>query len=453
MKYRILVIDDEAAMCELLADDLRRREFEVATKTSAEEALNEVRRQDFHVVLTDFKMPRMDGLTFCRELNQIRPEIPVVVMTAFGSMETAIEAIRAGAYDFVTKPIEMQVLALTLARAGRHHELTAKVRILSDELKGKEKFGELLGSSEPMMRLYDQLSRIADSEAAVLVTGESGSGKELVAKAIHEQGPRISEPFVAVNCAALPQTLLESELFGHVKGAFTDARADRKGLFLQANGGTLFLDEIGEMPTEMQAKLLRVLEERKVRPIGGQQESPFDVRLISATNRDLDSAVEDGEFREDLFYRVNVIQIALPPLRSRGTDILLLAQHFVELFAAPTNKEVRGISEPVAERLLAYNWPGNVRELRNVIERAVALTRFDQISVDDLPGNVQRFKPSEVVIAGDDPAELLTLAQIENRYIQHVLNATEGNKTMAAKILGLDRKTLYRKLKVSSPEP
>lgn len=447
MKSNILVIDDEQAMCDLLTDDLKRRGFAPLAMTSALAALEYLRSNAVDVVLTDLKMPKMDGISFCKESTQLRPDVPVVIMTAFGSMDTAIEAIRAGAYDFVTKPIEMQVLAIALSRAARHRELESKVRLLSEEVQRNPKFGELLGSSEPMQNLYDQLTRVAASEAAVLVTGESGSGKELVAKAIHQQGARRDKPFVAVNCAALPEALLESELFGHVKGAFTDARSDRKGLFLEADGGTLFLDEIGEMPPPMQAKLLRVLEERTVRAVGSSKERPFDVRLVSATNRDLETAIEEGAYREDLFYRINVIQLELPPLRARGTDILLLAQHFIEKFASVSNKDVRGISEPVAEKLLAYSWPGNVRELRNVIERAVALTRFDQLTVEDLPEKINEFKSSHVVIAGDDPTELLRLEEVERRYIQHVLKATEGNKTMAAKILGLDRKTLYRKLK------
>ena len=446
-KARILVVDDEQAMCDLLADDLKRRDFAPTTSKSPIQALDLVRQDTFDVVLTDLKMPRMDGLQFCREVVQIRPDLPVIVMTAFGSMDTAIEAIRAGAYDFVTKPIEMQFLAIALSRAAKHRELQSTIKRLSEDHRSKAGFGDLLGESEPMKRLYDQLNRIAESDAAVLVTGESGSGKELVARAVHERSNRQQQPFVAVNCAALPEALLESELFGHVRGAFTDARTDRKGLFVEADGGTLFLDELGEMPLGMQTKLLRVLEERKVRPVGGTQEVPFDVRIVSATNRDLETAVEEKAFREDLFYRINVVQLELPPLRSRGTDILLLAQHFIERFAERSNKEVDGLSEPVAEKLLSYNWPGNVRELRNVMERAVALTRFDKLTVDDLPDKIRQFKSSQVVLVGDDPAELLPLGEIEARYIQHVLKATEGNKTMAAKILGLDRKTLYRKLK------
>jgi two-component system response regulator HydG len=294
--------------------------------------------------------------------------------------------------------------------------------------------------------LYDQLARIADSEASVLITGESGTGKELVAKALHRRSRRADKPFVAVNCAALPDTLLESELFGHAKGAFTDAQAARKGLFVQAEGGTLLFDEIGEMPLAMQAKLLRALEEGKVRPVGGETEVSFDARIIAATNRDLESAVEEGRFREDLFFRVNVIHIELPPLRSRGTDTLLLAQHFLEQFAARSGKEVVGLSKPVAERLLAYTWPGNVRELRNAVERAVALARYDKLAVEDLPEKIRDYQSSQVFVAGTDPAELVPLEEVERRYILHVLDSVDGNKTLAARTLGLDRKTLYRKL-------
>jgi two-component system response regulator HydG len=298
-----------------------------------------------------------------------------------------------------------------------------------------------------MLKLYDQLAQIADSEAAVLIMGESGTGKELVARALHHRSRRGAKPFVAVNCAALPDTLLESELFGHVKGAFTDARNDRRGLFLQAEGGTLFLDEIGEMPLAMQPKLLRALEESKVRPVGGEQEIDFDVRVLAATNRDLETAVEEGRFRKDLYFRIDVIQIDLPPLRARGADALLLAQHFVEVCAARAKKQIQGLSAGVAEKLLAYPWPGNVRELRNVVERAVALTRFDQLTLDDLSEKVRDHRGSQVVLAGSDPAELVPLEDVERRYILHVLEAVQGNRTLAARSLGLDRKTLYRKLR------
>jgi two-component system response regulator HydG len=447
MTSRVLIVDDEPNMCEMLEADLTTRQFEVAWFTAAAGAFKSLQNEQFDVVLTDLKMPGIDGIQLCERIVANRPDIPVVVMTAFGSLETAVQAIRAGAYDFVTKPVEMDMLALTLQRAVKHRALQAKVKILSQAVEQSQRFDEILGASPPMQALYDHLARIADAETSVLITGESGTGKELVARAIHNKSRRADASFVAVNCAALPEALLESELFGHAKGAFTDARAERKGLFLQAEGGTLFLDEIGDLPVPMQAKLLRAIEERKLRPVGGDLEVPFDVRLVTATNRDLETAVEENRFREDLFFRVNVIQIDLPPLRARGTDVLLLAQHFVELFAARASKDVTGISHAVAEKLLAYSWPGNIRELRNVIERAVALARYDKLAVEDLPEKIRDYRRKQVVLAGDDPDDLVPLEEVEQRYILHVLDAVDGNKTLAARTLGLDRKTLYRKLR------
>ncbi|HAY78909.1 MAG TPA: sigma-54-dependent Fis family transcriptional regulator [Planctomycetaceae bacterium] len=446
MQPRILVVDDEQSMCELLETDLRLRKFDVASSTSASAALELSQQEDFDVVLTDLRMPGMSGTELCERITANRPDVPVVVMTAFGSMETAVAAIRAGAYDFVTKPIEMDLLGITLQRAVKHRQLQQQVRVLSQAVEQSHVFGDMIGSSPAMQRLYDQLSRLSETEASVLLCGESGTGKEVVARSVHANSPRKDGPFIAVNCAALPEALLESELFGHKKGAFTDAQQDRKGLFVQAEGGTLLLDEIGEMPLSVQPKLLRALEDNKVRPVGSDKETPFNVRLITATNRDLQSQVDEGAFREDLFYRINVIQLDLPPLRARGADILRLAQYFVEQFATQTNKAVHGICEPAAERLLAYSWPGNVRELRNVMERAVALTRFDTIAVDDLPEKIRDYHSTQVFIGGDDPEELVSLAEIERRYILHVLQTVGDNKSLAARILGLDRKTLYRKL-------
>jgi DNA-binding NtrC family response regulator len=446
MIARILIVDDEQSMCELLEADLNSREFETTWFTAAEDAFAALKDQHFDVVLTDLKMPDVDGIQLCERIVANRPDIPVVVMTAFGSLETAVQAIRAGAYDFITKPVEMAMLALTLQRAAKHRALQEKVKILSQAVEESKRFDNILGASVPMQKLYDQLSRIADSETSVLITGESGTGKEMVARAVHNKSRRSAQPFVAVNCAALPETLIESELFGHAKGAFTDARSERKGLFLQAEGGTLFLDEIGDLPVPMQAKLLRALEERQLRPVGGDSEVPFDLRLITATNRDLETAVEEQRFREDLFFRINVIQVDLPPLRARGADILLLAQHFAEVFAARADKQITGMSDAVAEKFLAYSWPGNIRELRNAIEHAVALARYDKLAVEDLPEKVRDYSGRSVVLAGDDPTELVPLEDVERRYILHVLDAVSGNKTLAARTLGLDRKTLYRKL-------
>jgi len=298
-----------------------------------------------------------------------------------------------------------------------------------------------------MQELYDQLGRIAATDSTVLLTGESGTGKELVARALHKRSARSKDPFVAVNCTALPETLLESELFGHRGGAFTGAQAHRKGLFLQAGKGTLFLDEIGDFPLELQPKLLRALEQRTFRPLGSDEEVRFEARIIVATNRDLESAMEEGRFRRDLYFRINVIQVTLPPLRARGTDILLLAQHFLEDFAMADDKSVKGIAKPVAEKLLDYDWPGNVRELKNAMERAVALTRFDQIAVEDLPEKIRAYQGAPVTVGGgNDPGELVSMEEVERRYILHVLKVVGDNKSLASKILGFDRKTLYRKL-------
>ena len=446
MRRRILVVDDDQAMCEMIESGLSRQDCDVCWRTSAEDAFAALQTEDFDVALTDLNMPGMSGIELCERVVANRPDVPVVVITAFGSLETAVAALRAGAYDFVTKPVDMDLLALALERAAKHRDLQEKVKLLGEVVEQSHRFEELLGASQPMRKLFDELSRVADSEASVLIVGESGTGKELAARAIHERSRRRDGPFVAINCAALPDALLEAELFGHTRGAFTDARAARKGLLLQGHGGTVLLDEIGDLPLALQPKLLRALEERRVRPVGGDQELPFDVRIVASTNRDLETAVEEGRFREDLLFRVNVITIKLPPLRSRGTDVLLLAQRFLRHFAASAGKQVTEISDAAAERLLGYAWPGNVRELRNALERAVALTRYEKLAVEDLPEKIRAYRSTHVIIGGDDPAELVSMEEVERRYILHVLKAVGGNKTLAAQVLGLDRKTLYRKL-------
>ena len=340
----------------------------------------------------------------------------------------------------------MDLLDIALHRAVHHFRLHQQVKRLKRTVEQSQRFGKLLGESPVMQRLYRQLSRVAEVDSSVLITGESGSGKELAANSIHQKSRRHDKPFVAVNCAALPESLMESELFGHVAGAFTGAQKKHEGLFVRASGGTLFLDEIGELSLDMQPKLLRALEENSVRPVGGTKELPFDARLIAATNRDLQTAVEEGRFREDLYYRINVVQISLPPLRTRGTDILLLAQKFITTFSEKANKDVCEMSEQFAQRLLNYNWPGNVRELRNAMERALALTDSPKLAVDDLPESIRDYQSQKITIAGDNPEELRSLEEVERRYITHVLQAVDGNKTLASQILGLDRKTLYRKL-------
>ncbi len=447
MPGRVLIVDDDQSMCELIEADLACRNIQSQWRTSAAEALLVIEEGQFDVILTDLQMPGLNGLALCERIVANRPDIPVVVMTAFGSLETAVAAMRAGAYDFVSKPVELDLLAIRLERAIQHRSLSEQVRLLSDRVQQANRFSKLLGESPAMRHLFDDLRRIAETDTSVLITGESGTGKELVAKALHEQSRRRTKPFVAINCAALPESLLESELFGHKRGSFTDAVSDQRGLFLQADGGTLFLDELGEFPLSLQPKLLRALEERTVRPVGSDKEVPFDVRLIAATNRDLETAVEEKRFREDLYFRVNVIQIKLPPLRSRGTDVLLLAQHYLEDFASRNGKKIVGLSDATAQKLLDYEWPGNVRELRNAIERAVALARFDRIAVDDLPDKIRNYRGTQLELGGDNPSELLKMEEVERRYIQHVLKVTHGNRTLTAQILGFDRKTLYRKLK------
>jgi two-component system response regulator HydG len=445
MERRVLVVDDDPDMRALLDAGLREVGFEPRLAASAEDALGVLQSGDFDVIVTDLQMPGMSGLELCERIVGSRPDVPVVVLTAHGTFDAAVGAIRAGAYDFVTKPIKLQPFQLTVERAARHRELGAEVKRLR-EAALPQTFAGIVGSSQAMRAALDVVARVAPTESTVLVTGESGTGKELIARAIHQRSRRASGPFVAINCAALPETLLESELFGHAKGAFTDAHSARAGLFLQASGGTLFLDEIGEMPLTLQAKLLRVLQERNVRPVGGDHEVPIDVRIVAATNRDLESDVEAGRFRQDLFYRIYVVRIEMPPLRARGNDVLELAQHALIRFARAAGKPVTGISAAAAEKILAYDWPGNVRELHNAIERAVALTRYEELTVDDLPEKVRDYRSSHVIVAGDDPEQLPTMDEVERRYVLRVMDRVQGNKALAARILGFDRKTLYRKL-------
>ena len=446
MKGRILIVDDERDICDSLADALAHFDFETVSRTSTEAALALVANEEFDVVLSDLNMQGMGGLGLCRQMAVLLPDVPVVIMTAFGNMESAVGAIRAGAYDFVTKPFDLQELAVTAERAATHKKLRDEVKRLRSVVRSAHKPSEMIGSSKPMRRVFDLIARISGAEASVLVTGESGTGKELVARAIHAGSHRAGGPFVAINCAAMPESLLESELFGHTRGAFTDARQSHQGLFLQASGGTLFLDEIGEMPLGMQPKLLRALQERSVRPVGGERETPFDTRIIAATNRDLDTEVAEHRFREDLFYRINVVRIDVPPLRSRGNDVLDLAQAFLNGFAAANHGTVKGLTGFAAERLLAYSWPGNVRELQNCIERAVALARYDLLGVDDLPEKVRAYRATRVVVDSDDPEDFLPFREVERQYVLRVIEAVNGNKTRAAHVLGFDRRTLYRKL-------
>ena len=446
MKAKVLIVDDDTSMCELLAEGLVQHGFEARWNASPQGALAQLAQQDFDVVLTDINMRGMNGVELTERIAKNRHDVPVIVITAFGSMETAVQAIRVGAYDFITKPFDIDVVVIAIERAVKHGVLTREVQRLQRAVDESRRFDELLGASPAMKEVYDLLERVGESESTVLVSGESGTGKELVARALHRRSKRSAGPFVAINCAAMPEQLLESELFGHTKGAFTDARSARPGLFVQAKGGTIFLDEIGDMPVGLQPKLLRALQERTVRPVGGDTETPIDVRVVAASNRDLETAIEERKFREDLYYRINVIHVELPPLRARGADVILLATHYLEHFAAQSQKDVRSLDAEAAEKLSAYAWPGNVRELANCMERAVALTRNESIGVADLPEKIRSYRTSHVLVAATDPTELVPMEEVEKRYILRVLEAVGGNKTLAAQVLGLDRKTLYRKL-------
>jgi two-component system, NtrC family, response regulator AtoC len=446
MTGNVLIVDDDQSMAETLTKAMTRRGFVVTWQTSAADALKLLDEQDFDVVVTDLHMEGVNGFAFCERITANRPDVPVVMITAFGSLDSAVHAIRVGAYDFITKPFDVEALRLTLSRAVQHRRLRDEVKRLRQVVSDTRGLDPMIGASAPIQKVKDLIDRIADADAALLITGESGTGKELVARAVHQRGRNSTGPFVAINCAAIPEALLESELFGHVKGAFTDARVPRQGMFLKASGGTLFLDEIGEMSLAMQPKLLRALQERAVRPIGGDQEIPYDARVITASNRDLETEVAERRFREDLFYRINVLRIDVPPLRIRGNDVLFLAQHFLKQFSQQTARKVIGLSPPVAEKLVAYSWPGNVRELQNCIERAVALTRFDELTVDDLPEKIRDYRSADAGIPGVGMHEILTMDEVERRYITRVLKQLDGNKTVAAELLGVDRRTLYRKL-------
>jgi DNA-binding NtrC family response regulator len=445
-RAQVLIVDDDESMCDLLGAELESRGFAPSSVSEPERALESLESRVVDVVVTDLRMRGMSGLELCERIVTAHPELPVVLLTAHGTLESAVAALRLRAYDFLSKPPDIDALVAVVDRAVRHRRLDREACSPDDVGHGDSPpFEGIIGTSEPMRELVQLLGRVGPVDASVVLYGESGTGKELAARALHERSERRDRPFVALNCAAIPESLLESELFGHVKGAFTDARADRAGLFERAKGGTVFLDEITELHPTMQPKLLRALQERSVRPVGSDREVPIDVRVLAATNADMSSAVEAGRFRADLYYRLNVIEIRLPPLRERRSDISLLATHFVDLFARKMGRRVAGVSPACLARLTAYEWPGNVRELANAIERAVALTRATHIEAADLPGNVRAHRGAVPGPAAGPAEKLVPLEEVERRYIRRVLAATGGNKTLAAQILGVHRRTLYRK--------
>jgi DNA-binding NtrC family response regulator len=440
----VLIVDDDPSMCEILGAELESRGFGVTLETSPHHAIASLGSCPVDVLIADLHMPGMTGIELGDRIQAERPGLPVVLLTAFGSMEAAVASMRVRAFDFLTKPPDIDALVATIDRASRLARLAESSPDLLDE-EIPEPLEGIVGASPAMRELVHLVHQVATVDAAVLIRGESGTGKELVARALHDRSSRRGGPFVALNCAAIPETLLEAELFGHVKGAFTDARADRTGMLELARGGTIFLDEIADLHLSLQPKLLRVLQERRIRPVGSDREIEVDVRLITATNADLAAAVEEHRFRADLYYRLNVIEIPVPPLRDRGDDVLLLAQQFVERSALAMGRSVSGLTPSCAAMLASYPWPGNVRELANVIERAVALARAPRLTVDDLPEQVRAERVVRPDKLASDGEELIPLKDIELRYIRKVMAVTRGNKTLAAKILGVHRRTLYRK--------
>jgi len=438
----LLVVEDDESLAELFLGIAEGRGLRAEAVHSIAEGRARLLAGDVDLLLTDMRLPDGSGIDLVSWTRKADPRIVILAITAFGSIEVAVRAVRAGAYDFLTKPVEPAVLAVALDRAVEARTLRGEVEALRGELATATAIAGIVGKSRALADITSLVRRIADSSATVLITGPSGSGKELVAHALHDAGRRKTAPFVAVNAAAIPETLLESELFGFKKGAFTDARQDKKGLFVEAHGGTLFLDEIGDLPLLLQAKILRVLEEREVRPLGATRSLPVDVRVVAATNNDLRKAVKEGRFREDLFYRLAVIEIAIPPLRDRPEDILPLAEHFLHRAIKRAGRRILGLSGAASRLLIAYDWPGNVRELENAIERAVALSQDEWISPDDLPPTVK--KPSAPDIFASAAERMMTLEEVERAYVRHILERFGGNKVRAATALGINRRTIQR---------
>jgi DNA-binding NtrC family response regulator len=442
---RILIVDDDRGMCQLLIDLLGEDGYETDVAYDGQAALDKYRTTRFDLTITDLMMPKMRGIELVQRLREIDSGALVLLITAFGTIESAVEAMRAGAFHYITKPFHNDEILIQAKRAIEQKTLQAELKRLRTEVQARNRFQNIIGQSAAMQRVFEIVAQVSDLPANILIEGESGTGKELIARAIHSSSSRVSGPFIPVNCAAIPETLLESELFGYVRGAFTDARRDRPGLFREASGGMLFLDEISEMPLTLQTKLLRVLEDKEVRPLGANQSERVDTRVLSASNRNLDELVRNGKFRQDLYYRLNVIRIELPALRQRSEDIPLLVRYFIEKFAAGAKRNVEGIQDDALAALKSYDWPGNIRELEHTVERAVLLGKGTLVGAEDLPTNLMARGESAIVLA-QAFAKQFTLYDLEREYIGKVLESTKGNKTEAARILGVDRTTLYRKL-------
>lgn len=450
MAYRILVIDDEINMLNLLKRILSKEGYEVTTCPTAEEALEKLGQKVYDLIVADLVLPGMNGIELLKTVKKDWPNTPFILITAFASVESAVEAMKIGAYDYIAKPFQTEEIKITIKKAIEQQELSSELQRLRSEVRVQYGFQNIIGRSKKMLSLYNLITKVADSMSTILLQGESGTGKELFAKAIHYNSSRRDKPFVAVECSVLPETLLESELFGHTKGAFTGAIRAKKGLFEQANGGTIFLDEIGDISLAMQSKLLRVLQEREIRPVGSNEIIKIDVRVIAATNTELKKAVNAKTFREDLYYRIAVIPISIPPLRERKEDISLLVDHFIKKYCQINNKNIKTISPRVLSLLSDYNWPGNVRELENVIERAVLISETNEITVDCLPIEIQLSKAALIDSQpGGSLKDKLAKAkeEIELQALKLALKKHNGNKSLAAKELGISRGSLYNKIR------
>lgn len=441
----VLVVDDDVNMLAMLEKFLRRAGYSVQTTSDSVNALAMVEENLYDIIITDIQMPRATGMDLLKRVRDLGRDSMVVMITAFGSVDSAVNAMKAGAYDYISKPFNIDEILALLERATQQRRLEREVELLRQEVEKKYSFSNIIGKSKAMQDIFDLIQRISHARSNVLITGKSGTGKELIAKAIHYNSDRKAMPLVTVNCSAIPESLLESELFGHEKGAFTGAVTSRRGLFETANGGTLFLDEIGDMPLGSQAKLLRVVETGEVRPVGSDEVKKVDVRIIAATHRDLKELIKHDQFREDLFYRLNVISILVPDLRERPEDIPILIDHFTKKYGEQFGKPNIRFSKEAINCLMRYPWPGNVRELENVIERTVALSSTDVIDCRDLPDHLFQMKSTDMI--EELASESMPLSEIEKRYIMKILQRTNWHQSKAAQILGIDRKTLYRKIK------
>jgi len=447
----VLVVDDDHAMAEVVCDVLREAGYHASGVNQGAQALAIVRRECPDVLISDLRMSGLSGHQLQLELKRIAPNLPVIIITAFGSIQTAVESMKLGAFDYITKPFSNDELLLVVSRALETRSLRQEVRRLRGELARSYGLPNIIATNPQMVALLEMLKQFADSPASVLLTGESGTGKDLLARALHFESSRREGPFVPINCAALPETLIESELFGHIRGAFTDARQARTGLFAAARGGTLFLDEIGEMPMGLQAKLLRVIEDKRIRPIGATEETPVDVRVVAATNADLERLLEQSRFRSDLYYRLATLSLAVPPLRDRPEDLPLLLKHFLSRASAEAGKTPPEVEPDAMACLMHYRWPGNVRELHNVIQSAVIICGGGKLRIKDLPPRVAGTNTSPKLTIAEAVDRHLSLDRLEREYVRAILGSVNGNKREAAAILQIDRKTLYRKLE--EPEP